>query len=349
MDAIPDSAAINEAVKLAKKKKFQGLSGFVNGVLRKIAKEKENIVFPDKDKDLVKYLSVKYSAPEWLCSHFISECGADTAEKILYNSLCERPVIIRTNISRIKPSDLKTKLGEEGVTVSDTNIDGAYIIDDFDGVLSLEAFEDGLFSVQDLSSQEVFNSPDVIDVIKRAELVVDVCAAPGGKTCHVADLLKYYQNESCKVISRDLTDSKVDRIYENVERLELDNVTAEVHDALEFDKEIEGKADLVIADLPCSGLGVIGRKVDIKYRVEKEDLDELSALQKEILKVVSRYVKPGGMMIYSTCTVNRKENADNADWIAENLPFEPVNKPVQILNDEITHDGFYISRWIKKI
>ena len=341
MDSVPDSAAINEAVKLAKKKKFQGLSGFVNGVLRKISKEKDNIDL-NKSNDL----SIIYSCPKWLVDHFISECGTDKAKQILENSIVKRPVVIRTNMSKISPGDLVSRLEKEGVTVKKTNVQEAFEIDDFDGLSSLESFEEGLFCVQDLSSQSVIND-DVREVLKKASLVIDVCAAPGGKTCHVLDTLEYLGNNSCKVISRDLSDSKADKIDENIERCGFENVEVQVHDALLLDEKLIGKADLVIADLPCSGLGVIGRKADIKYRVTEEDLDSLAALQKDILNVVAQYVKPGGMLIFSTCTVNKKENCDNAIWIEKTLPFIPIGESVQLVNDTPLNDGFFISRFIK--
>ena len=341
MDSVPDSAAINEAVKLAKKKKFQGLSGFVNGVLRKISKEKDNIDL-NKSNDL----SIIYSCPKWLVDHFISECGTDKAKQILENSIVKRPVVIRTNMSKISPGDLVSRLEKEGVTVKKTNVQEAFEIDDFDGLSSLESFEEGLFCVQDLSSQSVIND-DVREVLKKASLVIDVCAAPGGKTCHVLDTLEYLGNNSCKVISRDLSDSKADKIDENIERCGFENVEVQVHDALLLDEKLIGKADLVIADLPCSGLGVIGRKADIKYRVTEEDLDSLAALQKDILNVVAQYVKPGGMLIFSTCTVNKKENGDNVVWIEKTLPFKPIGESVQLINDTPLNDGFFISRFVK--
>lgn len=345
MDSTPDSAVVNEAVKLAKKKKFNGLSGFINGVLRKISREKNNISMPDK-KDFAQYLSVMYSCPKWLCNHFINETSEDKTEEILKNSLLPRPVIVRTNRSKLKTEVLEKRLTSEGVTVK--HIDGrkdALIIEDFDGLNSLESFNEGLYCVQDLSSQRVLDGMQ--DALERANLVVDVCAAPGGKTCHAADLVLSLGNEKCKVISRDLSESKVDKIEDNIDRCGFENVTLQVRDALDLDENLIEKADVVIADLPCSGLGVIGRKVDIKYRVVEEDLEILSNLQKDILKVVSQYVKPGGVLIFSTCTVNKLENIDNAVWIEENLPFERMMEPIQILNDSQLQDGFFISRFIK--
>lgn len=361
MDSVPDSATINEAVKLAKKKKFNGLTGFVNGVLRKISREKDNIEYPDVTKEPIKYLSVVYSAPEWLCEHFISETDYETTERMLENSLKSRPVVIRPNISKISREDLVKRLTKEEVKVSlieeceaenSTNT-GALVINEYDGLTSLESFNEGLYCVQDMSSQSVMICEDeeennrIAEFIKKAETILDVCAAPGGKTCHVADLLEYYENKKCRIISRDLSDYKVDKIDENIERCGFNNVKTQVWDALDFDESLKGKVDVVIADLPCSGLGVIGRKADIKYRVQKDELCKLADLQKDILRVVSEYVKPGGLLIFSTCTVDKMENYDNASWILENLPFSYFSEPVQILNDDMYHDGFFISRFIK--
>lgn len=342
MDSVPDSAAINEAVKLARKKKFNGLTGFVNGVLRKIAKDKDSVIFPDIKKDKVKYLSVMYSTPEWLCEHFIKETDFETTEKILVNSLKERPVIIRTNLSKTTPDELSKILKDEGVEAEKLT-DIAFSISGMDGLSSLNSFNEGLFCVQDLSSQRVLDKVG----LKNTERIIDVCAAPGGKTCHAADLLKHSGNDKCQIISRDLTDNKADKIDENIDRCRFTNVKTEVWDALEPDERLIGAADVVIADLPCSGLGVIGRKADIKYRVTEDDLAALSNLQKDILNVVSQYVKPGGMLIFSTCTVNKSENMENAIWIEQNLPFKPYGKPEQILNTDVNHDGFFISRFIR--
>lgn len=346
MDQIPDSAAINEAVKLAKKKKFNGLTGFVNAVLRQVSRNKDNIdsLYDELKGDEVKLFSAKYSCPEWLCRHYISELGQKTAEQILINSLIDRKICARTNLSLISTDALIDKLNKEGAVCE--RIDGfdAFYVTVSEGLSYLESFNEGLFCIQDLSSQRIVND-EVKARLKDAELVIDVCAAPGGKTCHIADMAKQIKSKA-KIISRDLTDIKVEKIEENVDRCGFDNVSTCVWDALTEDESLIEKADIVIADVPCSGLGVIGRKVDIKYRVQPEDLFSLSMLQRDIISVVSKYVKSGGMLIFSTCTVNKLENSENAKWIEESLPFSLVSEE-KLINDNPEYDGFYIARFLK--
>lgn len=341
MDSVPDFAAINEAVKLAKKKKFNNLTGFVNGVLRNITKNADNIPFPEKHKDFIKYLSVTYSCPEWLCQHYVKEAeliGAD-AEKIVAAALNGQKLYGRVNLSKTTRDEVIDTLKKDGICAKKVKRDDLYCeaaieIEAIDSFLYVDAFDNGLFVVQDLSSQQVVGGMN----IGSGQLVVDVCASPGGKTLHALD-------RGAKVISRDVSENKIEKIRENVEKCGFSNVQIEVRDALTLDENLIGKADTVIADLPCSGLGVIGRKSDIKYRVTEEDLKTLSSLQKDILKTVSEYVKPGGTLVFSTCTIDRYENEENVRFIEENLPFEKafeIKKMVQGINDT---DGFFISRF----
>lgn len=197
--------------------------------------------------------------------------------------------------------------------------------------------------------------------VSPADKVIDVCAAPGGKSIQISEML----GEEGMIISRDLTWAKVDLIEENIARLGAEHIQAECQDALVLVPEDIESADVVIADLPCSGLGVIGRKADIKYRVTPEDLTSLEELQRDILKVVSQYVKPGGVLIYSTCTVNRGENQENVQWFVENFPFhlesleqylpegmcsETVKEGyVQLLPGVYDTDGFFIARLRKNV
>ena len=251
---------------------------------------------------------------------------------------------------------MKKKLEAEGVTVTQhPYLEYALEISGYDYLGDLESFEDGDFQVQDLSSMLVAE----IAAPKEGDYVIDVCAAPGGKSLHIADKL----HGTGHVEARDLTDYKVDLIWDNIERSQMKNVEAVRHDALVYDEDSEEKADIVIADLPCSGLGVIGKKADIKYKMTEETQRELAKLQKNILQIVHRYVKPGGTLVYSTCTINEEENMENVRWFLQQNPeFESVSvEPVlceelkksvkegclQLLPGIHESDGFFIAAFRK--
>lgn len=310
MDSVPDSAACNESVRLAEKKGFSALKGFVNGLLRKIAREKETVMKPEKWD-----LSVRYSTPEWIVKEWTTHYGEKTAERMLLATFEERKTTVRCNLNRASQKEIREMLEREQVTVEDCAYPSyALALSGYNYLEELTAFREGYISVQDISSMMVAEVADV----KAGAHVLDVCAAPGGKSLHLAEKL----GGTGLVEARDLTDYKVSLIEDNRMRTGLSNVRTKVWDATRWDQSWEKQADLVVADLPCSGLGVIGKKNDLKYRVTKESCRELATLQKEILKTVSRYVKPGGILIYSTCTVNPEENQDNVEWILNNLPFE---------------------------
>ena len=196
-------------------------------------------------------------------------------------------------------------------------MEDALFLSGYDYLNKLKSFQEGLFYVQDISSMTAAKEAGA----KEQDVVLDLCAAPGGKSIYVAQQM----HGKGRVIARDLTPQKVFLIEENIRRCQVSNMQAECADARIFDAAWEKKADVVIADLPCSGLGVIGGKCDIKYHTHREDIDELASLQREILRVVSQYVRPGGILLYSTCTVAREENNDNVSWIKETLPFVPVS------------------------
>lgn len=269
----------------------------------------------------------------------------------------ERDTCIRVNTSKLSKEECIKKLEKEEVTVKQ----GCYAkdalrIEDYDYLSGLTSFQEGDFNVQDESSQLLCEIAD----IKKDYLVLDVCSAPGGKTLHAANELK----GTGLVIARDLTEKKTELILENVERMGYQNVKVEVFDALNFDENMKEKADLVIADLPCSGLGILGRKKDIKYSITKEQLLELKNMQRSMLEVVSGYVKKGGYLIFSTCTINPEENLDNYRYIIEKLPFQAVDITsklpdslqcetaregyIQLLQGIHDCDGFFISKFQKK-
>lgn len=355
MDRVPESAVCNEAVKLAKKRGFTKLSGFINGILRNVARNLDQITFPQKEQNPVGYLEVMYSAPQWMVKELINQYSFETAETVLASSFREKETTIRCNKNRISPHELRRLLESEGVTVEGGDyLDYAFKIKNYDYLEGLAAFRMGYFTVQDISSMLVCQ----IAGIRENDYVIDVCAAPGGKAMHAAETAR-------RVSARDLTRFKVERIQENCSRLGIENVEAIVWDAEKPDASVIGCADVVIADLPCSGLGVLGKKPDIKYKLKESQLKELALLQRQILEISQSYVKDGGVLIYSTCTINRKENEENRDWFLKNFNFIPESLdpylPDQLKNAESGKgylqllqgihptDGFFLSKFRKMV
>ena len=333
MDSIPDSAVCNESVKLAKRHKFGQLSGFVNGVLRNIARNIADLEMPED-------LSIKYSMPQWIVDKWTKDYGESKTEEILKGFMEERPISIRTNLTRITPQQLKEKLIEEGVIVGELPLEYAFTISGFDYLEALDSFSQGLFYVQDVSSMMVAEWAKV----SEGDYVIDVCAAPGGKSTHVAELL----NGTGMVEARDLTEYKVSLIEDNILRHELTNMKAVCMDATVFDEGSVDKADVLICDLPCSGLGVLAKKTDIRYKMSKEQQEELVQLQRDILSAVHSYVKPGGTLVYSTCTININENEGNVSWILEQYPEFELVEQKQLFPGEISNDGFFLAK-LKKL
>lgn len=315
MDQIPESAACDEAVKLTHKRGFYNLTGFVNGVLRNVARCHTELRYPDKESNTVRYLSVVYSMPEWIISNWLQEFDVETVEKILQAFLKVDDTTIRCNVNVMGVEELKKQLEEESVIAQKAPyLDYALKISGYNYLDTVKSFKAGLFQIQDLSSMFVA----MIAAPEKDNYVIDVCAAPGGKALHVAELLK---GTGC-VEARDLTEYKVGLIKDNIERMHIENVRARVMDALEYDEASVKKADILIADLPCSGLGVIGKKKDIKYKMSADKQKDLEQLQRDILSQVQNYVKVGGALIYSTCTINKGENLDNIRWFTEKFDYE---------------------------
>ncbi len=272
--------------------------------------------------------------------------------RMLQGFLTERPVTVRCNFRKADKATIVESLTCQGVTVTESPyLDSMLCLEHLDHLEALEAFQKGWIFVQDLSSGLAAMAAG----IQPGEEILDVCGAPGGKALHSAELL----GEAGHVTVRDLSEAKVELIRENIDRMGFSNMAAQVWDALEYDETWKEKADLVIADLPCSGLGIIGKKPDIKARMTKEATEELAELQREILSVVWQYVKPGGRLLFSTCTIDRKENEDNLAWLLKHHPFRPVDLRgrlgsgicdetlkdgyVQLLPGKYPLDGFFIS------
>ena len=315
MDATPDSAVCNEACKLAGKRKFVNLKGFVNGVLRKIAGQKDSLPLPEKNAQPDLYLSIKYSTPLWLVERWALEYGYEVTERLLEGLLDVHPVTLRFSTALLEEElEGAVKAIEDcGVCLKRSEyLPYVYTAEHLEGVQSLPGFEKGIFTVQDVSS---VLSVEAAGITKK-DFVVDVCAAPGGKTILAAE-------KADKVLARDVSEHKCDLIEENIARMQAGNVVVQVFDATVTDEGLIEQEDVLIMEDPCSGLGVIGKKQDIKYHADEESLKNLIALQKQIVESCHKYVKPGGTLLYSTCTINPEENEKMVRWMLDNLPFEP--------------------------
>lgn len=341
MDSIPLSASCNEAVKLAKRKGFGNLSGFVNGVLRNIGRNLDQIVYPKREENTTEYLAVTYSMPEWLIGLWSKTYSTEEIERMCEAFLTEEPLSIRVNLMKITPEELKRRLEAQGITVrQDETLPYALHISGINYLKGIPEFEEGLFYVQDISSMKVAKAAGV----KEGSYVIDVCGAPGGKSIHIAQMM----NGTGTVVTRDVSEYKVGLIEENIARHEVHNMRAELHDARILDSDSVSRADIVIADLPCSGLGVLRKKSDIKYKMNMAKMESLAALQQEILNVAEQYVKDGGIMVYSTCTIDRMENEDNVEQFLKTHTNYILEGMEQILPDRTGNDGFFIARLRKK-
>ncbi len=355
MDRVPDSAACNEAVKLVESRGLKSLKGFANGVLRNVIRQKDAIPMPDKDKEFSKYVSVKYSFPEWIVKMWISMYGMEKTEEICKASNKAPELCITCNTLKIRPDELKTKLKDEGMEVEDSKyFEDSFVIKKTDDITSSECFKSGYFHIQDESS---FMAVKILDA-KKGDRVADVCAAPGGKSFSIAERM---ENEGY-VLSGDIYEHKAELIYDGAKRLGIDIIDAKVRDAA--DKEEIEKFDKVLVDAPCSGLGLVRKKPDIKLTKTGNDVDELINIQREILSASAALVKEGGVLVYSTCTICKKENIGNMKWFKDNFDFEPMDISkyipdgmicetakdgyIELLPDIHGTDGFFIAKFVKK-
>ena len=355
MDYIPDRAICNEAVKLAGKRGFRTLQGYVNGVLRNISRNKDQLTYPKKEQDVLRYYSVQYSMPEWLVKHFMTAYGERQTEQILEDIQQIHPVTVRYCKNEELRKTWLAKLKEQQVSIQQhPYYENAFILEGTENIRELPGYQAGEFTVQDVSSMLVTRAAG----LQGEEFVLDVCAAPGGKSLHAAGTLP-----KGHVLARDLTEYKVAQINENRDRLQLTNLETQVYDACVPDHTMIEKADVVYADLPCSGLGIMGKKRDIRYRISPEQMKELVELQKKILSVVWQYGKPGGLLIDSTCTRNKEENEHMVKWMEEQLPFkreslapylpeelqeEGKEGMLQLLPGIHKSDGFFLARLRKE-
>lgn len=317
LDRVPVHAVTNEAVKLTEKRGLRGLKGFVNAVLRKIGAEREALRAELRESG---DLSLKYSCPEWMISRFTADFGAGEAEAMLSAFLRPADFSVRLNRRALQKSG-KVFPPEEGRERwrQSALCPEIYVAEGAEETEAFRYIRDGLIFAQDLSSALAVAAAQP----KPEETVIDLCAAPGGKSLAAADLM----DGRGHILSLDISGRRVALLRENVRRNGFEAIiSAECGDAAVCREALCESADLVIADLPCSGLGVLGRKPDIKLHVSEESIRKLAVLQRSMLRNALRYVKPGGRLLFSTCTVTREENLENRAWLLREYPaYVPVD------------------------
>ena len=333
MDSVPEYAAVNESVVLAKKY-CKSKAGLINGVLREYLNKKIQLRLPDRGEDEIRYLSIKYSYAPWIIELWLEHYSVNFVEELLKAGNETPPMTVRLNWLRIMKDDLVKKLEDRGFETEDgvmcqnaLNVKGSRLLES-------DMYKLGLFTPQDESSMLVAEKLNP----KHGDLVMDVCAAPGGKTTAIAERM----NNTGKIIASDIYRRKLDLIDKEAERLGITNIETRSWDATRVDSSMVQKADKVLVDAPCSGLGVVRRKPERKYKEYTAEMELLPKKQLAILSASSKYVKPGGILLYSTCTVNPKENEKVIEaFLKKNLSFKKVERTLLLPSVNGT-DGFFI-------
>lgn len=333
MDKIPESAAVNEAVKLIKKSKENRNAGFVNAILRNVLREENLLPQGDTPKDL----SIIYSCPLWIVESFVKDYGTSVATELLKESLKAPKVNIRVNNTRITSDELLKKLFEIGIDIENGDTENCLVFNKGMAVAENEFFRDGFYHVQDTASQKAA----LVLAPKKGERILDMCAAPGGKSFTMAEIME----NSGEIISCDMYEHKLKLISDSAERLGLDIIKPTLNDATRFNPDL-GEFDAILCDVPCSGLGVIRRKPEIKYKPQ-EDFSQLEKIQQDILCCAVKYLKKGGRILYSTCTLRKGENEENvAKFLSSHSEFKIEYEHTFMPHTDNT-DGFYCALLVK--
>ena len=352
LDRIPDMAAVDESVTLTRTMGFEGMTGLVNAVLRNMLRQKDELKWPDPASDQIQYLSVMCSAPEALCRLLVSAYGFDRAKEILQYNKKDRFQSIRVNRLRCDDARLKHLLRDDGVEFVPGLIDGTYRVTRAGDLSKMRGYQNGLFCIQGESSVLAARAVDA----KPGQSVLDACAAPGGKTAVLSEMM----NDTGRVYAWDTHSHRVDLIRGMVNRLKLENVRPALRDARSARPEMNKTLDAALIDAPCSGTGVIYEKPDLKYRVTEQEIQELIAIQYQILEAVSPMVKTGGTLVYSTCSILPEENEKqiqaflerHSDYKIESLDYllpeqlkgKEGKYGLQLFTDRDDIDGFYIAK-----
>lgn len=343
LDRIPDHAIVNEAVNIAKKKGHQGISGMVNGVLRNVIRQKDSLQIP-AGLPAADRIALEHSHPKWLVSRWISQLGEAKTERICEANNTPPHVSIRANTTKIGRDELVSLLQRNGLQAEPSELAPAGVIVKGGGNMALTPwFEQGLFSIQDESSMLVAEAVDP----QPGEKVLDCCAAPGGKTMHMAEKMK----DGGEVWACDIHEHKAKLIREQAERLGLKSVRTLTADARKLaDHFAEGSFDRILLDAPCSGLGVIRRKPDMKWSKREQELDDICVIQRDLLNEAHKLLRPGGILVYSTCTIEHNENEGMVEAFLRRHPeFEWAGPgPLQLYPYEHRSDGFFIAKLRKR-
>jgi 16S rRNA (cytosine967-C5)-methyltransferase len=336
---VPEYAAVNESVYLARTF-ARGREGFVNGVLRQYLRDREYVGLPPREDDPVRYLSIRYSYDPWIVRLWIDEYGESMAEKLLAAGDDTPPLTIRVNTLKTDRASLRKRLIERGFNVYDGNMFKNALLVEGPDVVGGRFYDSGLYTIQDEGAMAPVMALDP----KPGDTVVDVCAAPGGKTTAIAELMK----NNGSIYAFDIYKRRLRLIEGQAKRLGIDIISAATWDSTHAKRELIERADRVICDVPCSGLGTVRHKPEIKYRKFDGELESLPVKQRDILAASSLYVKPGGVLVYCTCTLSKKENEHvTRDFLKKNRDFSKVEQK-QLTTVADGTDGFYICKMVRK-
>ena len=332
MDKIPDFAAVNEAVELTRSSGLEEMTGLVNGVLRSLIRGKDTLAWPkEEDPD---YLSINHSIPQWLADIIVSSYPQEIARQIIAYRNPDHATVLRRNQTLVSQEEFEAILNKKTWEVSPGVLPDVYHVKGASDIVRDLDFQDGRFSIQGEGSMAAV----LALAPKVGMMVLDSCAAPGGKACYLAELM---QNTG-RVHAWDIHEHRVDLIYAQAERLRLYNIRPAVRDSAAFQERYEQVMDAVLLDAPCSGTGVMDNKPDIKYRLTREGLEELSKLQALLLESNARYIKPGGVLVYSTCSLLPQENEEQIkNFLAKHPEFTLDQLPAAFPEQFKTHEGEY--------
>lgn len=337
LESVPDYAAVDESVKLAKKY-AHGKDKFVNGALRNLIRSKDQDYLPSQENE-IDYLSIKYSFSAWIIALWKKEYSLEKIQSILKASNETPELIVRVNSMITDRDALARELEVLDYEVKKSEMVDTALICKGSNLIETDQFKDGKFSIQDEVSQIAVKTIDA----KPQELILDMCAAPGGKTLAMAETM----NNQGKILAFDIYQHKLDLIEKNAKRLNIKNIKTKCQNSSKIDRKYIDSFQKVLCDVPCSGLGVIRRKPEIKLK-DKPDLESLYEIQSSILENGAKYLKVGGVLVYSTCTINKEENENQIQkFLKTNGNFE-LEWSKQFLPDEDETDGFYIAKLIRK-